>query len=357
MTTAPAGRPDRVPHGDGPFLPGHVRLRTTDPEAAQRETARLLTPHRLRNYGERSEFDARVEMVELGAVSLLEMRFGAEISIERAARSRHIGVLIPVAGAFTARHRQVEFTCTPQGAMAVLSPGEAFHMRWSRGCTVLSLRVAADALRVGLGRLGHDAGPAPLKFEPCVADPTAVQAVRGVTQLLAAVVGSYPSLERIPRTLLHRLCEQAVSTVLIALPHDRSLALFQEDSPIGGRAVREAVDLVMRESEARHTVSGLARQVGVTVRALELGFRRELGCTPTSYLQRHRIQRAHDELADAVPGSGVTVMEVAMRWGFGNAGRFATSYRKEFGTTPSVTLRRQPLTDSSAASGGDARCG
>jgi AraC-like DNA-binding protein len=356
MTTAPARRRDRVPHGDGPFLPGHVRLRTTDPETAERETARLLTPHRLRHYGERSEFDARVEMVDLGAVSLLEMRFGAEISIERAARSGHIGVLIPVAGTFAARHRQVEFTCTPQGAMGVLSPGEAFHMRWSPGCTVLSLRVAADALRAGLRRLGHDAGPAPLKFEPCVADRTAVQAVRGVTQLLAAVVGSYPSLERIPRTLVHRLCEQAVSTVLLALPHDRSPALFQEDSPISGRAVSEAVDLVARESEARYTVSDLARHVGVTVRALELGFRRELGCTPSSYLQRHRMQRAHDELTDAIPGSGVTVMEVAMRWGFGNAGRFAASYRKAFGTTPSATLRRHPVTDSSAAcSGGDRR--
>jgi AraC-like DNA-binding protein len=234
----------------------------------------------------------------------------------------------------------------------VLSPGEAFHLRWSSDCTVLSLRVASDALHAGLRRLGHDADPGALKFEPCVTNGSAVQAIRGVAQLLAAVIGSYRSLDRIPRPLMRQLCEQAVSTVLIALPHDQSSAIFRERSPITGRAVREAVDLITSEPEALYTVSSLARRVGVTVRALELGFQRELGCTPRSYLTKVRMRRAHDELADAVPGSGVTVMEVATRWGFGHAGRFATSYRKEFGTAPSATLRGHPGPDSRSGGGG-----
>jgi hypothetical protein len=113
----------RGAHSDGSVPPTHVRLRTTDPEAAEREAARLLSPHRLRYYGERSEFDARVDKADLGPVSLLDMRFGTEISIERAARGAHMAILLPVTGTFSARHRRAEFTCTPQGAMAVLSPG------------------------------------------------------------------------------------------------------------------------------------------------------------------------------------------------------------------------------------------
>lgn len=278
-------------------------------------------------------------MADLGGVSLLGMRFGTEISIERTVRGGHMAVLIPLTGSFTTRHRQKEFTCVPEGAMTVLSPGEGFHMRWSRGCTVLSLRVAAGVIDAGLRRFGHDALPGALTFDPRVADAAAVQAVRGVTQLLASVVDSYRSLDRMPRPLVRQLTEQAVSTVLVALPHNQTHAIFTECSPIVGRAVREAVDLIEAEREARCTVGDLARHAGVTVRALELGFRRELGCTPRSYLHDVRMRRAHAELVDADPADGTTVMGVATRWGFGNVGRFAAKYRKEFGINPSTTLR------------------
>jgi AraC-like DNA-binding protein len=35
-----------------------------------------------------------------------------------------------------------------------------------------------------------------------------------------------------------------------------------------------------------------------------------------------------------------TVSRVAYRWGFTNAGRFATAHEAEFGEAPSATLRR-----------------
>jgi AraC-like DNA-binding protein len=49
-------------------------------------------------------------------------------------------------------------------------------------------------------------------------------------------------------------------------------------------------------------------------------------------------------LARPVPGASVTA--VAMNFGFFHLGRFATSYRKRFGESPSETLRH-----------GRARCG
>ncbi|MEU6676555.1 helix-turn-helix transcriptional regulator [Streptomyces sp. NPDC046925] len=87
------------------------------------------------------------------------------------------------------------------------------------------------------------------------------------------------------------------------------------------------------------TVIEIARAARVSVRALQLAFRRHLDTTPMRYLREVRLQHAHGELRDAVPGQGVTVTSVAARWGFSTPSRFSTLYRQTFGFPPAQTLR------------------
>ena len=77
----------------------------------------------------------------------------------------------------------------------------------------------------------------------------------------------------------------------------------------------------------------------VTPRALQAGFRRHFGDTPTGYLRRVRLERAHRELQAAGPASGLTVKAVACRWGWASHSRFAVAYQQRFGVPPSRTLR------------------
>ena len=72
---------------------------------------------------------------------------------------------------------------------------------------------------------------------------------------------------------------------------------------------------------------------------MEYAFRRHLGATPTTYLRQVRLDHAHRELAGATPEDGVTVTEVAYRWGFSSPSRFAEYYRAAFGCRPGETLR------------------
>ncbi|MFC7655264.1 helix-turn-helix transcriptional regulator [Pseudonocardia benzenivorans] len=85
-------------------------------------------------------------------------------------------------------------------------------------------------------------------------------------------------------------------------------------------------------------MSDLARQVGISVRALQEGFKEYVGVPPMTYLREVRLTRAHDELRDAEPGA-VAVAEVASRWGFTHLGRFGVAYRRKFGVAPSRTMR------------------
>jgi transcriptional regulator GlxA family with amidase domain len=77
----------------------------------------------------------------------------------------------------------------------------------------------------------------------------------------------------------------------------------------------------------------------VTIRAVQFAFRRHLDTKPMAYLRRVRLHLAHRELQEADPAT-TSVAAVAARWGFGNAGHFATVYRREFGRRPSRTLER-----------------
>jgi AraC-like DNA-binding protein len=68
-------------------------------------------------------------------------------------------------------------------------------------------------------------------------------------------------------------------------------------------------------------------------------FRRQLDTTPTEFMRRVRLHRAHQELQDG-ERSNTTVTEIAQRWGFTHRGRFAVLYRQTYGQSPHTTLRQ-----------------
>nr|WP_281497521.1 helix-turn-helix transcriptional regulator [Ornithinimicrobium sp. F0845] len=76
----------------------------------------------------------------------------------------------------------------------------------------------------------------------------------------------------------------------------------------------------------------------VSVRSLQLAFRRELDTTPMAHLRRVRLDRVHAELVRGDSQAGATVTAIATRWGFPNNSRFAAQYRQAFGMLPSQTL-------------------
>src|SRR5579875_3777211 len=80
----------------------------------------------------------------------------------------------------------------------------------------------------------------------------------------------------------------------------------------------------------------LAAAAGVRPRTLEAHFRLYLGTTPLGWVRRTRLARARQQLL--APGNATNVTEVALANGFGQLGRFAGQYRRQFGETPSQTL-------------------
>jgi transcriptional regulator GlxA family with amidase domain len=70
-----------------------------------------------------------------------------------------------------------------------------------------------------------------------------------------------------------------------------------------------------------------------------MNFQDTLGTTPHAYILKTRLRRAHDELLAADKDFGLTVADVAARWGFTNMGRFAEQYGRVYQEKPSDTLK------------------
>jgi transcriptional regulator GlxA family with amidase domain len=104
-------------------------------------------------------------------------------------------------------------------------------------------------------------------------------------------------------------------------------------------AVRRAIAYLEDAAAEDVRIGDVAAAARLSTRALQEAFRRHLDTTPMAYLKSIRLARAHADLRQAAVEDGTTVAAVAYRWGFGNLGRFAADYRREFGRSPSEVLR------------------
>lgn len=86
------------------------------------------------------------------------------------------------------------------------------------------------------------------------------------------------------------------------------------------------------------TILGLANELGVNRRTVELVFQEIFRISPYQYLLNRRLHGARDDLLKG--GTARRIMEIAYAWGFTHAGRFSAKYKVFFGELPSRTLRK-----------------
>ncbi|MEA5617113.1 AraC family transcriptional regulator [Cronbergia sp. UHCC 0137] len=94
--------------------------------------------------------------------------------------------------------------------------------------------------------------------------------------------------------------------------------------------IHYAKEILTENLENPPSLIELARQVGLNDYKLKLGFRQIFGTTAFSYLCQQRMEKARQLLLEGK----MNVKEVALAVGYANQSRFATAFRKQFGTNP-----------------------
>lgn len=106
------------------------------------------------------------------------------------------------------------------------------------------------------------------------------------------------------------------------------------------RTLRRAIAFIDDHAQEDINIADIALASNVTTRALQHAFRRHRNTTPMGYVRLVRLRQAHRELLATDPAGGVTVTQIAARWGFFHPGRFARYYREIHGCSPYQTLLR-----------------
>ena len=255
-------------------------------------------------------------------------------------------------------HGRADFELPPADAVVVIQP-RAGSLTVTGGpfpnveCPVLVAHGMSCVLRVNGGRFDtitiaaealqkvamdwRDPFPQHVRF--LSSRPRSRGAVRAWHRALDYVTASLAAADTAQQPLL----VAAMAPLLAGALLECYPSNLTEHDPAGDPALpetlKDAVAFIHRHAAADVSISEIAAAVHLTPRAVQYLFRRQLDTTPTEYVRRVRLHRAHQDLIAGDP-SGTTVTEIAQRWGFAHTGRFAVLYRQTYGQSPHTTLKQ-----------------
>ncbi|WP_223281117.1 AraC family transcriptional regulator [Streptomyces antnestii] len=314
-----------------------VVLRTSDIEAFRANVAQLLTPHKLARVGSSGVVHADLSMADLGPVRLIHGRnTGVELRAELTEQVSYYDVNLALSGVnlLTAGDEEVVLGERTAG---VISPRMLATMRLSDGYSQLHVRIERHALERHLEELLGSEVPGPIRFRAAM-DLTR-PAAASWSQAVRLLVRDLDTPDGLATTGEHNPWSRFLMTgLLLAQPHNYSEQLEQHRlAPRRPAALKHVIDLIDQDPAAELTVERLALAAGMTPRSLQRQFKEYVGIPPREYVLGVRLSRAHHDLGHA--GPGVTVADVALRWGFAHVPRFAGAYKQRYGVSPSATLR------------------
>lgn len=300
---------------------------------------KALAPGRIEVHDGAEGFAATMHGVRFRDVSMLYLDLHVRASIEIPVLGPYFGVHMPMNGRAVCHHHDHEFEANTIRAL-VTNPEKALVMEFDDDSPQLLIRIEEPALCEYLTRLRGRRLADPLVFHPEF-DLTTDVAVRwhAAVQLLHTEAYHAGSLVQQGHGI-SGIEELVMNSLLYIQPSNYHDEFVRPVTDPGRRVVADAMRFIDSQLAEPITMESIAQAVHMSVRSIQQGFRDELGMSPMAYVRERRLERVHNELSDALPSDGVTVTEVATRWGFNHLGSFAVEYRKRWGVTPSETLRQ-----------------
>ncbi|WP_239117524.1 helix-turn-helix transcriptional regulator [Paractinoplanes ferrugineus] len=317
-------------------MPDILHFSSVDIDQARTALNRFYYPVAVGIPDDGEGFGLGIEVIQLGPLTVGQLSYASPMTLAVAEIDAY-HVSLPMVGQMQARHAGHEIFADPSTA-AVFGPGNPVYTMHDGNSAELAIKIERVALEQELARLLGRPIEGPIDLPP------QIDVSSGPGHSWSRLVRLLHDEVAHPESLIYRplIAEQlrgcVLSGLLLSVPHRHHDELTNPGTAGPPRAVRRAVDAIHDEPERPFTVGDLAAVAGMSVRSLQEGFRRHLGCPPMAYLQQERLRRAHESLRRADPVR-VTVAAIAHRWGFAHLGRFASAYRTRFGVPPSETLR------------------
>lgn len=223
----------------------------------------------------------------------------------------------------------------------LLTPHQAGQCDVRSGTTGVSLVLRSASLTQHIESM-TDASSRPQHY---VTDARALDlADPVVTALTRNVLNVHFEMQKLSKAGLSRVAAADFDELLLGFASavvsgDVRAYLGGRPADPGKSVARQARDYIEACASEPIRFTELARSLGVSLRALQMGFRRQFGCSPREFLVTCRLEMARELLLSA---NGQTrVSAVAYDCGFSDLAVFSQKYREAYGELPSETVRRR----------------
>jgi AraC-like DNA-binding protein len=318
------------------------RVRTRDVDEAEGVLEELYLPVQIVPI--HGAVDLKLDALQLETMTAGRLSYGHHVRL-LTAEAEHYHVNVPLSGYAVSRSGSSGRVTTSSKQAAVFVPRQAAAIDWANDCVQLCLMIRPSAIELEVEQLLGRSLLRPLAFERVMDLTTPIgRTWRAALDLLLHSMdhdGVDLATHAMSRRHLERLLLEGL---LLGHHHNYTDALLRWERPPPRRIVAEAMSLLEERFPEPWSVSEVARAVGVSVRSLQEGFKRDIGVPPMAYLQTVRLRHTHKMLL-AASSETTSVSEIARGSGFTHLGRFAQQYRFRFGDSPSVTLQRRTLAE------------
>ena len=223
------------------------------------------------------------------------------------------------------------------GDIVVVGAGSTHHHRsWAPCHWATCSLTRKDLAAAGHALVGRD-----------LTVPAITRRLRPALPLISRLLKLHEAVGQLADVAPHILAQPEPARALEQALVHALVACLTEDTPtkmnLGARR-HSAIVARFEEYVAQNPgqplyLAEICMAIGVLERTLETSCEEHLGMGPIRYLWLRRMHLARRTLIGADP-SNTTVTQIATGQGFWELGRFAVSYKRLFGESPSATLHR-----------------
>lgn len=307
----------------------HRYFESYDVDDTRERIASVLQPHRLNPTRSARRIRSHMDFVRFGGTVIGALDFGDEMDVVVDEMDDYYLFVCSLRG-----HAEVqsmgERTSIGRDRGAVCIPGAGFSGRFSPDCEQFFMRVDRGTLaaHTGVDLMRFDAR---LDLNSPALAPWLAQ-----FRLLASQPELVALAQRDERVAVE-LERLLLSLLLCGQPHQAA-----HDAPAAGIApavVRRAEAWIEAHACEPIRLADIAAAVDVPVRTLLDGFHRFRAASPMQLVKQYRLEHARQRLLQSTEAARIA--DIALDCGFAHLGRFAQTYRQQFGESPSETLRRR----------------